>query len=174
MSAAITELSAARASRPAPDPLARPAEESAGGWPPPATPVPAGVAAPADARVERRLSLDEHLVRDPERAFFVRVAGDAWAALGVRDGDLLVVDRAGPPTAGSLVVVAAAGRFALRRLGRDASGRPRLGGPPPLAGARIATVTGKNRGAGHLGHHDALQRPTFLHPDIFFHDREER
>jgi len=138
MSAAITELSAARASRPAPDPLARPAEESAGGWPLLATPVPAGVAAPADARVERRLSLDEHLVRDPERAFFVRVAGDAWAALGVRDGDLLVVDRAGPPTAGSLVVVAAAGRFALRRLGRDASGRPRLEpADDPPAGAAV-------------------------------------
>lgn len=95
MSAAITELSAARAARPAPDPLFWPAGEPAAGRPLLATPVPAGAPAPADDRVERRLSLDEHLVRAPERTFFARVQGDAWAALGVRDGDLLVVDRAG-------------------------------------------------------------------------------
>lgn len=123
MSAAITELSAARAARPAPDPLFWPAGEPAAGRPLLATPVPAGAPAPADDRVERRLSLDEHLVRAPERTFFARVQGDAWAALGVRDGDLLVVDRAAPPTAGSLAVVAVGGRFALRRLGR-AGDRP--------------------------------------------------
>ena len=131
MSAAITELSAARAARPAPDPLFWPAGEPAGGRPLLATPVPAGAPAPADDRVERRLSLDEHLVRAPERTFFARVAGDAWAGLGVRDGDLLVVDRAAPPTAGSLALVAVGGRFALRRLGRDAGGRPTL---EPAAG----------------------------------------
>ena len=99
MSAAITELSAARAARPAPDPLFWPAGEPAAGRPLLATPVPAGAPAPADDRVERRLRLDEHLVRAPERTFFARVQGDAWAALGVRDGDLLVVDRAVPPAA---------------------------------------------------------------------------
>lgn len=123
MSAAVTELSAARASRPSPDPLFWPAGESAAGRPLLATPVPAGAAAPADDAIERHLSLDEHLVRDPERTFFARVAGDAWSALGVRDGDLLVVDRAAPPTAGSLAVAAVGGRFALRRLGR-AGDRP--------------------------------------------------
>ena len=138
MSATVTELSAARASRPLPDSPFWPAADAGPGRPLLAAPVPAGDPAPADDAIERRLSLDEHLVRDPERTFFARVAGDAWAALGVRDGDLLVVDRAGPPTAGSLVVVAAAGRFALRRLGRDASGRPRLEpADDPPAGAAV-------------------------------------
>ena len=126
MSAAITELSAARASRPCPDPPFRPAGDPERGWPLLATPVPAGFPAPADDAVERRLSLDEHLVRNPESTFCARVQGDAWRALGVRDGDLLVVDRAAPPTAGSLVVATVGGNFALRRLGRDASGRPML------------------------------------------------
>ncbi len=138
MSAAITELSAARAARPAPDPLFWPAGEPAGGRPLLATPVPAGAPAPADDRVERQLRLDEHLVREPERTFFARVAGDAWAALGVRAGALLVVDRAAPPTAGSLAVVAVGGRFALRRLGRDASGRPRLESADGSPGERAA------------------------------------
>ncbi|MEI2780682.1 MAG: S24 family peptidase [Candidatus Competibacter sp.] len=82
--------------------------------------------------------MDEHLVRAPERTFFARVQGDAWAALGVRDGDLLVVDRAAPPTAGSLAVVAVGGRFALRRLGRDAGGRPRLESADGSPGERAA------------------------------------
>lgn len=126
MSATVTELSAARASHPRPDSPFWPAADTGPGRPLLAAPVPAGDPAPADDAIERRLSLDEHLVRDPERTFFARVAGDAWAALGVRDGDLLVVDRAAPPTAGSLALVAVEGNFALRRLGRAAGGRPTL------------------------------------------------
>ena len=123
MSAAITKLSAARASHPRPDSPFWPAADTGPGRPLLAAPVPAGDPAPADDAIERQLSLDEHLVRDPERTFFARVAGDAWAALGVRDGDLLVVDRGAPPTAGSLALVAVEGNFALRRLGR-AGDRP--------------------------------------------------
>ncbi|MCU0608005.1 MAG: translesion error-prone DNA polymerase V autoproteolytic subunit [Candidatus Edwardsbacteria bacterium] len=93
------------------------------GWPLLATPVPAGFPSPADDHIERHLSLDEHLIRHPESTFFMRVQGDALREAGIRDGDLLVVDRALPPTAGSLVVAVVAGEFALRRLGRDAAGR---------------------------------------------------
>lgn len=123
-------------------PLARPApaggmadlvpdEEPDIGWPLLATPVPAGFPSPADDFVERRLSLDEHLIRNPESTFLLRVAGDALAADGIHDGDLLVVDRALPPTAGSLVVAVVDGAFALRRLGRDAAGRLRLEAADP-------------------------------------------
>ena len=95
------------------------------GWPLLATPVPAGFPSPADDFVERRLSLDAHLIRNPESTFLIRVAGDALAADGIHDGDLVVVDRALPPVAGSVVVAVVAGEFALRRLGRDAGGRLR-------------------------------------------------
>ena len=101
------------------------------GWPLLATPVPAGFPSPADDFVERRLSLDDHLIRNPESSFLLRVAGDALAADGIHDGDLLVVDRALPPTAGSVVVAVVAGEFALRRLGRDAGGRLRLEAADP-------------------------------------------
>ena len=93
------------------------------GWPLLATPVPAGFPSPADDQVERRLSLDEHLVRQPESTFLVRARGDSLAGAGIHDGDLLVVDRAVPPTAGSIVVAVVDGEFALRRLSRDAEGR---------------------------------------------------
>src|SRR5512140_1824842 len=56
--------------------------------------VPAGFPSPADDYVERRLSLDEHLVQHRESTFFMRVAGHSMRELGIFDGDLLVVDRA--------------------------------------------------------------------------------
>jgi DNA polymerase V len=39
--------------------------------------------------------------------FLPQVAGDALAADGIHDGDLLVVDRALPPPAGSVVMAVA-------------------------------------------------------------------
>jgi len=108
------------------------------GWPLLATPVPAGFPSPADDFVERRLSLDAHLIRNPESTFLIRVSGDALAADGIHDGDLVVVDRALPPVAGSVVVAVIAGEFALRRLGRDAGGRLRLeaADPPTVEASR--------------------------------------
>jgi DNA polymerase V len=125
MHAAIATPPAARAIpswlEPALDPGPGPDREA--GWPLLATPVPAGFPAPADDFVERRLSLDAHLIRQPASTFLVRVAGDCLAGAGIHDGDLLVVDRAAPPSTGSLVVAVVDGAFALRRVGRDAGGR---------------------------------------------------
>jgi len=135
----------------APDPA--PSPES--GWPLLATPVPAGFPSPADDFVERRLSLDDHLIRQPASTFLVRVAGDCLAGAGIHDGDLLVVDRAAPPSTGSLVVAVVDGAFALRRVGRDAGGRRVLQAAHPEAPDRAldagaeATLWGVVRWAIH-------------------------
>ena len=89
------------------------------GWPLLATAVSAECGAAIDESVLERLSLDAHLVRQPESTVLMRVQGDTLAALGIHDGDLLVVDRALPPTTGSLVVAVIGERLALRRIGRD-------------------------------------------------------
>ena len=117
-------------------------QEPAAGWPLLATPVPAGFPSPADDAIERRLSLDEHLIRNPESTFLLRVGGDALAGAGIRDGDLLVVDRAAPVTAGSLVVAVSAGAFALRRVGRDARGRRVLHAADPAAPDPVLSTDG--------------------------------
>jgi DNA polymerase V len=122
MSAAVIELSRPR------DPLPHscpwlPEPTAGAGWPLLATPVPAGFPSPADDRVERRFSLDEHLIRNAAATFLVRVQGDSMAAAGIRDGDLLVMDRAVPPTEGSVVVAVMDGAFALKQMNRDANGR---------------------------------------------------
>ncbi len=93
------------------------------GWPLLATPMPTGFPAPVDDQIERRLSLDTHLIHNPESTFFLRVQGDDLREQGIHDGDLLVVDRAMPPTTGSWVVAVFKGEFALRCVGRDDQGR---------------------------------------------------
>ncbi|MDG4557489.1 MAG: S24 family peptidase [Candidatus Contendobacter sp.] len=96
--------------------------ESGCGWPLLTAPVPADDPVPADA-VERFLSLDEHLVRNPANTFLMRVIGDGLADAGLHDGDLLVMDRTTPPLAGSVALAMVDGAFALARLYRLPDGR---------------------------------------------------
>lgn len=99
------------------------APESAIGWPLLAGPVPTEAPAPVDDEVECWLNLDAHLIRNPEASFLARVHGNALWEAGLHDGDLVVIDRAVPPLAGSVVLVADASGFVLRRLDRDAGGK---------------------------------------------------
>ena len=78
--------------------------------------VPAGFPSPADDYVERRLSLDEHLIQHKESTFFMRVAGHSMRDLGIFDGDLLVVDRSVPAAHGCVVVAVVDGEFTVKQL----------------------------------------------------------
>jgi len=83
----------------------------------------AEMAALTDEPAEYWPTLDAHLIRNPEATFLVKIRGDSLREAGLRDGDLVVMDRTIPPLTGSVVAVALAGKLALRRLARDASGR---------------------------------------------------
>lgn len=85
--------------------------------------VPAGFPSPADDYIERRLSLDDHLVQHKESTFFMRVAGDSMMGLGIFDGDLLVVDRAMPAAHGCVVIAVVDGEFTVKQLIDTAGGR---------------------------------------------------
>ena len=100
--------------------------EPAAGWPLLATPVPAGFPAPADDYIERRLSLDAHLIRNPESTFLARASGNSLAAAGIRDGDLLVVDRSREAKSGSIVVAVVDGELTVKRLRVGPRGQVRL------------------------------------------------
>ena len=102
--------------------------------------------------VEQSLRLDEHLIRNPESTFLVRVTGEALTDAGLHDGDLLVMDRATPPLAGSVVLTVVEEVAVLARLGRDAQGRllvqvAESGFGPPLDDA--ITITGVARWVIH-------------------------
>lgn len=81
--------------------------------------VAAGFPSPGDNYVERRLDLNEHLVRHKEATFFVRVNGDSMTGAGILDGDLLIVDRSITRTEGRIVVAALNGELVVKKLIRD-------------------------------------------------------
>ncbi len=65
---------------------------------------------------EGRIDLNRELIASPLSTFLMRVRGDAMAADGICDGDVLVIDRALDPGAGCLVVAVWEGHFIVRRL----------------------------------------------------------
>lgn len=77
------------------------------------------------ASADGSLDLNEHLVAHREATFLIRVRNDAMAGAGIRDGDLLVVDRALEAGDGDIVVAAVDGELTVKRLSRR-GGRVRL------------------------------------------------
>ena len=61
------------------------------------------------------LDLNEHLVQHPAATFFMRAASDSQRELGIRTGDLLVVDRAARPVPGKAVVIVRGGEIRMER-----------------------------------------------------------
>lgn len=61
------------------------------------------------------LKLDDRLIKRPAATFFLRATGSS-ADADVKDGDLLVVDRAEPPVPGRVVVAVVRGELLTRRL----------------------------------------------------------
>lgn len=68
--------------------------------------VQAGFPSAADDHVADKIDLNQHLVRKPDSTFLVRAAGESMIDAGIRDGDLLVVDRSISPSNGKIVVAA--------------------------------------------------------------------
>jgi len=87
--------------------------------------VPAGFPSPADDYVETSLDLSEALIEDEEATFYVRVAGDSMRGAGIRDGDILVVDRSVEPGEGDVVIAVLGGELTVKRY-EVRGGRPCL------------------------------------------------
>ena len=80
--------------------------------------VPAGFPSPADDYIETSLDLNEYLIKHQAATFFVRARGSSMIGAGIRDGDLLVVDRAVDPKNGSVVIAAVCGDLTVKRISR--------------------------------------------------------
>lgn len=76
----------------------------------------AGFPSPAEDHIERRLDLNDLVVKHPEATFFARVEGDSMKDECIEDGDLIVVDKAVRPYDGCLAVAFIDGEFTLKRL----------------------------------------------------------
>jgi DNA polymerase V len=74
-----------------------------------------GFPSPAEEWDERALNMHDLLVSHAESTFFVRVRGEGMGGAGIRDTDILVVDRALLPDHGDIVIAVYEGRLTVKR-----------------------------------------------------------
>ncbi|WP_432736363.1 LexA family protein [Maridesulfovibrio sp. FT414] len=78
--------------------------------------VAAGFPSPADDYIDRKLDLNEHLVRHPAATFFVRTCGDSMRDANIASGDILIVDRSLDAAQNSIIIAVVNGELTVKRL----------------------------------------------------------
>lgn len=103
------------------DPEASSGEDFAG----PGGDLSSGFPSPAEHFTDAPLDLNRRFIRNPAATFFARVEGDALRDEGIRDGDLLLIDKSVEAFDGCLAVCFLDGEFRLKRV-EIRAGRIRL------------------------------------------------
>ena len=80
--------------------------------------VSAGFPSPAADYENKRLDINEYLVRNPVSTFFFAVEGDSMQGAEIFDGDILVVNKSVRPRHGHIVVAFVDGQRLVKRLFR--------------------------------------------------------
>jgi|SRR6185369_6473276 len=76
----------------------------------------AGFPSPADDFIDKKLDLNDLLIKHPVATFFVRVSGDSMLGAGIHSGDILVVDRALEAVNDNIVVAVINSELTVKRL----------------------------------------------------------
>ena len=76
----------------------------------------AGFPSPADDYIEKKLDLNDHLVKNPPATFFLHVSGDSMRDACIQEGDLLIVDCSLNAVSENIVVAALDGELTLKRI----------------------------------------------------------
>ena len=66
--------------------------------------VPAGLPSQADDHVEKRMDLNDYLIREADTTFFVRIKGNSMDNAGIHDNDVVIVDRSQEASIGDIVL----------------------------------------------------------------------
>jgi DNA polymerase V len=77
---------------------------------------------------DKRLNLNDLVIRNPASTFFLKAETDVPLGGYIHAGDILVVDRAAAPSSGSLVIATVHGEMVLRMLQRKDGGWRLLSG----------------------------------------------
>ena len=86
----------------------------------------AGFPSPADDHVEKRLDLNDYLIKQADTTFFVRIVGDSMIDAGIFERDIAVVDRARLASLGDTVLAVIDGEFTIKILHQSEHGKPVL------------------------------------------------
>ena len=71
---------------------------------------------PADDYTEENIDLNEHLISNPFSTFFLRVKGDSMIDAGIKDKDLIIVDKSLIAKPGNIIIAMIDGEFTIKRL----------------------------------------------------------
>lgn len=78
----------------------------------------AGFPSPADDFIDRKLDLNEFLIKHPAATFFVKVEGDSMVGAGIHSGDILIVDRSLSPNSNKIIIAVLNGELTVKRIKR--------------------------------------------------------
>lgn len=76
--------------------------------------VQAGFPSPAEEELLDTLSLDEFLIRKPHATYMVKVSGDSMIEEGIKEGDLVLVERGRQPQPGDIVIAQVDGQWTMK------------------------------------------------------------
>ena len=76
----------------------------------------AGFPSPADDYTEENIDLNEHLISNPFSTFSLRVKGDSMINSGIKDKDLIIVDKSLTAKPGNIIIAMIDGEFTIKKL----------------------------------------------------------
>jgi len=76
----------------------------------------AGFPSPAEDFLDKKLDLNDYLIKNPSATFFVKVNGNSMINAGISNGDILIVDRSLEPSDGKVVIGIINGEFTVKRI----------------------------------------------------------
>jgi len=76
--------------------------------------VQAGFPSPAEEELRDVISLDEYLITRPDASFLLKVTGDSMTGEGIREGDLVIVEKGREPKNGDIVIAEVDGEWTMK------------------------------------------------------------
>jgi repressor LexA len=76
--------------------------------------VTAGFPSPAEEELRDVISLDEYLITRPDASFLLKVTGDSMIGEGIREGDLVIVEKGREPKNGDIVIAEVDGEWTMK------------------------------------------------------------
>jgi len=74
----------------------------------------AGYPSPAEEELRDIISFDEYLIRNPETSFLLSVTGDSMIEAGIREKDLVIVEKNKEPQNGDIILAEVDGNWTMK------------------------------------------------------------
>jgi SOS regulatory protein LexA len=74
----------------------------------------AGFPSPAEEELRDIISFDEYLIRNPEASFLLSVTGDSMIEAGIREKDLVIVEKNKDPKDGDIILAEVDGNWTMK------------------------------------------------------------